>query len=310
MVRRLTLMGSPVPLAEQIAHRAFRRVARDWEVLGDPLNEVRRLAVAELLARYHPAGQAPTLSPAREGAPAAWAAVAAELDPLSPADRVAAGAPRVRRARRRRRRRTAAGAAAGAASRGPAGRPRDGDPVRRRGRRRRPGQPAHLGPRDPAGRRRGRPRAHAGPLAAAHADAPGQAVGGRRGRGVRRPRPAQPDGGQRPPHTLDPRPGGAGRARPERRGGARRDAGSGAVELPRDRSGDRSGRYRAARGGRDRPGAGGSGAGHRPAGAGGPAPGWPGRPDHRPPRVGCGARVRVARAGSATSTAGTISRSR
>ena len=89
MVRRLTLMGSPVGLAEQIAHRAFRRVARDWEVLDDPLGAVRRMSLDELLARYRPPGRGPTLSPPREGAPAQWHAVAAILDPLSPEQRVA-----------------------------------------------------------------------------------------------------------------------------------------------------------------------------------------------------------------------------
>jgi len=89
MVRRLTLMGSPVGLAEQIAHRAFRRVARDWEVLDDPLGAVRRMSLDELLARYRPPGRGPTLSPPREGAPAQWHTVAAILDPLSPEQRVA-----------------------------------------------------------------------------------------------------------------------------------------------------------------------------------------------------------------------------
>ena len=89
MVRRLTLMGSPVGLAEQIAHRAFRRVARDWEVLDDPLGAVRRVSLDELLARYRPPGRGPTLSPPREGAPRSGTPWPPILDPLSPEQRVA-----------------------------------------------------------------------------------------------------------------------------------------------------------------------------------------------------------------------------
>jgi hypothetical protein len=88
MVRRLSLMGAPVELAEHIAHRAFTRVCRHWDGIVDPLATVRQVAIEDVLARFRPPGQAPTRTPPREGAPPAWAAVGPILDPLTPARRV------------------------------------------------------------------------------------------------------------------------------------------------------------------------------------------------------------------------------
>jgi hypothetical protein len=89
MVRRLVLMGAPTERAEGIAHRAFARVAREWDALGDPLTSVRRIALEDLLARFRPAARAPTTSPDRDGAPHEWDAVRPILDPLTPEDRAA-----------------------------------------------------------------------------------------------------------------------------------------------------------------------------------------------------------------------------
>ncbi|MBV9923254.1 MAG: hypothetical protein JOY78_20715 [Pseudonocardia sp.] len=90
MVRRLALIGAPVELAEEIAHRAFARVGRSWDCLEDPLAMVRRLAVDDVLSRFRMSGKAPTRTPPRDGAPPAWAEVGGVLDPLTPAARVLA----------------------------------------------------------------------------------------------------------------------------------------------------------------------------------------------------------------------------
>ena len=300
MVRRLTLMGSPVGLAEQIAHRAFRRVARDWEALDDPLGVVRRPSLDELLARYRPPGRGPTLSPPREGAPAEWHAVGAILDPLSPEERVARvlqvydglddpadhePAPPVDIG-------LAELFADAVADVSPASRltdlitNRDADDGDGLGRAaptaRRWSMPASGPALAGWGGRRVRDRRRAGRTPSTPTSSPARA-------GARRCRPdsARPVGRWSRPPSAPPQSS-CPSADPT--------IGPGGTPLPDE--------------GVDRAPPGGAGPRHRPARPRGPPPGRPRRPDHRPRRARAADADRTASGGSATSTAARTTRSR